>query len=407
MKTADLYQRTNREMLALSLAFLTIGGAHSAAAEPQGQKPVYEITLLSSLGGTSSRGNIINERGWVAGFSNLPGDAIRHATLWRSGNIVDLGTLGDPNSSNSNVPIAGLNNRGTIVGISQTALPEPAGEDWSCSIFFPPGMNTGVTCLGFVWESGEMEPVPTLGGNNGFATGVNSRGQITGWAENDVEDPDCVAPQVFQFRGFVWDPGKDRFTELPPFPGDKVSTGNAINERGQVVGISGICDDAVGKFSALRAVMWDKGEVIDLGNLGGISWHTPWAINERGDVVGFSNPPGDDNGEFMAHAFLWTRHDGMQDLGTLPGDLFSQANGINARGQIVGVSFGGSDGLRAFLRENGDDEMTDLNTRVAPGFSGILLDARDINEQGQITGSAFDAATGETRAFVATPVGRF
>jgi probable HAF family extracellular repeat protein len=403
MKTADLYLRTNREMLALSLAFLTIGGAHSAAAEPQGQKPVYEITLLSSLGGTSSRGNSINELGWVSGFSNLPGDASRHATLWRNGTIVDLGTLGDPNS-NSSVPSAGMNNRGTIVGISQTAEPEPAGELWSCSVFFPAGMNTGLTCLGFVWESGEMQPVPTLGGNNGFATGVNSRGQITGWAENDVEDPTCVAPQVFQFRGFVWDPDSGELTELPPFPGDTSSTGNAINEQGQVVGISGICDDAVGKFSALRAVMWDKGEVIDLGNLGGVSWHTPWAINDRGDVVGFSNPPGDDNGEFIAHAFLWTKEDGMRDLETLPGDSFSQANGINARGQIVGVSFGGSDGFRAFLFEDGDEEMTDLNSLVAPGFSGVLRDARDINEQGQITGSAFDPSTGEIRPFVATPV---
>jgi probable HAF family extracellular repeat protein len=411
MKNADLCTGMNRRMLALLFVFLIFGAAYSAAADTteQGRQHLYEITLLPSLGGMSSRGNNINERGWVSGFSNLPGDAIRHATLWRNGNIVDLGTLGDPDSSNSNVPIAGLNNRGTVVGISQTAEPEPAGEDWSCSIFFPPGMNTGFTCLGFVWESGEMKPVPTLGGNNGFATGVNSRGQISGWAENDVEDSDCVAPQVFQFRGFVWEPGKDRLTELPPFPGDKVSTGNAINERGQVVGISGICDDAVGKFSAMRAVLWDKGEVIDLGNLGGISWHTPWAINERGDVVGFSNPPGDDNGEFIAHAFLWTRHDGMQDLGTLEerGHLFSQANGINARRQIVGVSFDDSpDGdFRAFLWH--DDEMTDLNTLVAPGFSGVLLDARDINEQGQITGSAFDAATGETRAFVATPVGRF
>jgi hypothetical protein len=50
--------------------------------------------------------------------------------------------------------------------------------------------------------------------------------------------------------------------------------------------------------------------------------------------------------------------------------------------------------------------MTDLNSLVEPGFSGVLRDARDINEQGQITGSAFDPSTGETRPFVATPVGR-
>jgi probable HAF family extracellular repeat protein len=300
-----------------------------------------------------------------------------------------------------------MNNRGTIVGISQTAEPEPEGEDWSCSIFFTEGTNTGLICRGFVWQEGELQPVPTLGGNNGFATVVNSRGQITGWAENDIRDPTCVAPQVFQFQGFIWEPDKDRLTTLPPFGDDTSSTGNAINEKGQVAGISGICDDAVGKFSALHAVMWDQGKVIDLGDLGGVSWHTPWDINNRSDVVGFSNPPpgpDDDEGDFIAHAFLWTKEDGMRDLGTLSGDSFSQAQGINDRGEVVGVSSGGPDGVRAFLWVKGkDDELVDLNT-LAPDFGGVLLDARDINEQGQITGSATDPATGETRAFVATPV---
>jgi probable HAF family extracellular repeat protein len=393
-----------RVALALSLTCLAGGAARGAGPETpqQARNTVYEITLLPSLGGTNSRGNVINERGWVSGYSNLQGDALRHATLWRDGEVIDLGALGGP-TVNSNVPIGGLNNRGTIVGISQTGDPEPEGELWSCSIFFPAGMNTGLTCLGFIGESGTMRPVPTLGGNNGFATAVNSRGQVTGWAENDVRDPTCVAPQVFQFRGFVWDPDKDELLELTPFPGDTSSTGNAINERGQVVGISGICDDAVGKFSARHAVLWDHGEVIDLGNLGGISWHTPWAINERGDVVGFSNPPGDDDGGFIAHAFLWTKKNGMRDLGTLPSHQFSQANGINSRRQVVGVSFDGAGDFRAFLWEGG--EMTDLNDLAGPGFTGVLRDARDVNEQGQITGSAVDPVTGETRAFVATPVG--
>ena len=46
------------------------------------QAPQYNVSNLDALGGTNSRGDSINNRGWVAGFSNLPGDQSRHATLW-------------------------------------------------------------------------------------------------------------------------------------------------------------------------------------------------------------------------------------------------------------------------------------------------------------------------------------
>src|SRR5690348_15456109 len=62
--------------------------------------PQYEITAFtSSLGGTVSRGTAINNLSLVAGFSSLPGNQTRHAALWRDGSILDLGTLGGPNSS--------------------------------------------------------------------------------------------------------------------------------------------------------------------------------------------------------------------------------------------------------------------------------------------------------------------
>lgn len=85
-----------------------------------------------------------------------------------------------------------------------------------------------------------MRPLPTLGGTNGFATGTNNKGQIVGWAENTVHDPTCVAPQVLQFRAVAWGPKEGQIRELPPLPGDTVSAATALNDRGQVVGISGI-----------------------------------------------------------------------------------------------------------------------------------------------------------------------
>ena len=356
--------------------------------------PAYEVvTYASSLGGTASRGNGINARGWIAGFSNLA-DGTRHAALWRDGAITDLGTLGGPHSS---VAWPGISSNGMVVGIAQTATPDPLGESWSCAVFFP--TFTGHTCLGFVWQDGVMTPLPTLGGNNGYAAAVNSRGQVVGWAETTVQDPTCDAPQLLQFRAVLWEPKRGTTTELPPLPGDSASAATAINQRGQVVGISGECDQAVGRFTARHAVLWDRGTAAELPNLGGQSWHTPTAINESGDVVGFSNPPGDANGEFIAHAFLWTRKDGIRDLGTLPGDAISQAQGVNARGQVVGVSCGDA-GCRAFLWEDG--VMWDLNALVTPAFDGTLVSARDVNDAGRITGDALEQSTGAVVPYVAT-----
>jgi probable HAF family extracellular repeat protein len=386
--------------LAAGAAGLPAGAtpAGDVAASRNSPQTRYRVTNLPGLGGTSSTGNSLNNRGWAAGFSNLPGDGTTHATLWRGGHALDLDTLGGPNS---NVAWPVKNNRGLISGIAETAATDPLGENWSCSAFFP--TVTHHTCLGFVWEGGTMRSLPTFGGGNGFATGTNNRGQVVGWAENTVHDPTCVAPQVLQFRAALWGPGRNQLQELPPLAGDSVSSATAINDRGQVVGISGICDRAVGRFSAIHAVLWENGRATSLGDLGQQAWNTAMAINQRGDVVGFANVAGGATpGSFRAHAFLWTRHDGIRDLGTLPGDVLSEALGINERGQVVGTSCtAGFASCRAFLWEDG--VMTDLNTLVAAGYSGSLLFANDINDLGEITGGAFDAGSGESPAFLATP----
>ncbi len=358
----------------------------------------YRVTNLPSLGGTVSRGNSIDDRGWVAGYSNLAGNQSRHATLWLKGSVIDLGTLGGPNSS---VAWSVKNNRGILAGIAQTATPDPLGENWSCSAFFPAATATGYICLGFVWEDGVMRALPTLGGNNGFATGANNRGQVVGWAENTVHDPTCVPPQVLQFRAVVWGPGNGQIQELPPLPGDTSGAATAINDRGQVVGISGTCDQAVGRFTAAHAVLWDTGTVTDIGNLGGTTWNTPMAINQSGDVVGFASQPGDDPDNPQLRAFLWTRRGGIQNLGTLPGDVYSEAHGINEQRQVVGTSCDAGGNCRAFVWEDG--VMKDLNALVAPGYTGVLTTAQDINDRGEITGRAFVASTGERPAFLAIP----
>ena len=191
--------------------------------------------------------------------------------------------------------------------------------------------------------------------------------------------------------------------ELQPYPGDSTSAATAINERGQVVGISGECDQAVGRFSARRSVIWEHGRVDTLPTLGGTTWHTPMDINERGDVAGFSNPPsaGDLAGDFGANAFFWARGSAtVQRIRPLEGNVASQAHGINDRRQVVGVSFGGAPGLRAFLWQN--DTLYNLNDLVDIK-PNVLLAAQHINDAGQITGRVQVASTNEVLAFIATP----
>ncbi len=381
---------------AAMLAGVACGGDF---ATPQ-QSPTtrYQVTNLASLGGTISRGNSVNNRSWVAGYSNLAGNHNRHASLWLNGSLLDLGTLGGPNSS---VAWPVKNDIGLIAGITQTDTPDPLGENWSCAAFFPGATATGPTCLGFVWRSGVMSALPTLGGNNGFATGANNHGQVVGWAENTVHDPTCVPPQVLQFRAVVWTADGNQINELPPLPGDTSGAATAINDKGQVVGISGTCDQAVGRFTAAHAVLWENGSVTNIGDLGGTSWNTPMAINQQGDVVGFAGQPGDDPDNPQLHAFLWTRHDGIKDLGALPGDVYAEAHGINERRQVVGISCDAAGSCRAFLWQNG--VMSDLNTLVQPGYADVLTTAQDINDLGEIAGRAFDPATGARPAFLAVP----
>jgi len=364
----------------------------------------YQVSNLATLGGTSSGGNSINNQTWVAGYSRLAGNQSRHATLWRNGSLLDLGTLGGPNSSVTwNVKDTG----GVIVGISQTATPEPLGEYWSSAAFYGPPYNIGFINLGFVWEQNQVRGLPTFpGGNNGFATGANNLRQVIGWAENGVHDGACVSPQLLQFRPAMWTLGPpDQIQDLPLIPGDTSGAATAINDNGQIVGISGICDQAVGRHTARHAVLWENGGVTDLGNLGAQWWNTPTAINQRGDVVGFDGDPAFVEGDIV-HAFMWTREDGIRHLkplqGRSPKHVDSEAYGINQARQVVGISCDANFiDCRAVIWDHGNTP-TDLN-ELKGSYSARLESAKDINDNGEITGRAIDG-NGVRTAYLAIPL---
>lgn len=348
----------------------------------------YQFTVLGTLGGTFSYADGINNRRWATGAAALSGDATQHAVLWKNGGSThDLGTLGGPNSI---IGFAVKANSGLISGVSDVTAYDPLGENFC-------GNNVPNACLGFAWKNGSMSALPTLGGNNGEAAGVNDRGQLVGWAESSTHDSSCIAPQVLDWFGVIWEPKHNKTTELPPFPGDAISGALGINARGDAVGGSGLCGP-VSFAVSVHAVLWRGKKVTNLGSFGGSVNNIAIGINASGEVVGQSDLPGDST----AHAFSW-RKGTMTDLGTLPGDTSSVAFDINSRGQIVGQSCDASGNCRAVLWYKG--QIVDLNMYLPPSSSLALMVANGINDNGEIAGQAFDSSSGDLPAFVAVPCG--
>jgi probable HAF family extracellular repeat protein len=368
--------------IAIALLAALVGPARLAAQEHQEHNkklPRYRVVDLGTLGGTFSDAFGINNKGWVDGVAALA-DGTSHAVLWRKGGKTDLGTLGGPNSStftNSSV-----NERGEIVGAAESSAPDALGEN-----FFLCGFNDGLLCLPFLWQKGEMRPLPTLGGNNGLAFAINDRGDVAGTSENATLDPTCTAPQVLQFKPVIWERGQIR--ELPTVSGDPDGVAFAINDRGQAVGVSADC-----KLTPGHALLWHDGKVSDMGTLGGLAL-APSDINNHGQVVGTAFDNNNNN-----RAFLWQNGVAI-DLGTLPGDVMAHANAIDDKGQVIGQSVPPNSLPRGFIWQNG--VMTDLNTLISANSNLYLFDPQDINSRGEIVGEAIEKNTGAFLSFFAMP----
>jgi probable HAF family extracellular repeat protein len=378
------------------LSTLTIPVQLVQAQQKIQQPPTYYVFNLGAALGGAPEPVGINNLGWISGGAVLASGTTEHAEAW-IGVPLDLGTLGGPNSE---VVWPNHSTHGEIVGIAETADKNPLGEAWSCSAFF--FGPDGYICRGFAWQDGVMTELPTLGGYDGYAAGVNNKGQVVGWAENTFHDPTCnnspPFQQFLQFEAVIWGPRLNQMTQLPPLAPDPDSAATAINDKGQVVGISGLCSNAVGGASAEHALLWENGVPTDLGNIGGKAWNTPVAINNEGQVVGFANTSGDENAPLAPTAFIWTSATGMVPIPPLAPDTTDIAYDINNKGQVVGVS----NFSRAFLFQN--NQINDLNALVLQPTTLYLEIAQGINDSGEITGTALDTNTGLQVGFLAVPV---
>ncbi len=115
-------------------------------------------------------------------------------------------------------------------------------------------------------------------------------------------------------------------------------------------------------------------DVIVLETLGG-QINDPKAINNVGQVVG-----GLDVGVHgRKHAFIWSESEGIRDLGTL-GGLESDALDINDNGEVVGTAMDPNGIYNGFLW-TAESGMTNLGT-----FGGVGCSIYGINNSGQMIG---------------------
>ena len=121
-------------------------------------------------------------------------------------------------------------------------------------------------------------------------------------------------------------------TDLGTLDGQGDSYAHGINSSGQVAGST----VTSGQESNIRAFLYSRGLMKQLGTLGGIRSEAS-ALNDAGQVVGHSTIAGSSSAQEM-NAFLY--QDGvMTSLGTLPQDTGSFGFNINNSGQVVGASY--------------------------------------------------------------------
>lgn len=168
------------------------------------------------------------------------------------------------------------------------------------------------------------------------------------------------------FRAVLWDGAP---ISLGALPGDTQSLACAINDAGQVVGISY-------NYGELQphAFSWAAGAMTPLGNF------APRDLNSAGVVVG-RRTFFDAAGLLLEQACRWDAGT-LSDLGTL-GGANSEAFSINTTGTIAGQSqLADNLTIRACVWVNGQPH--DLGA-IAPGATA-RSSAADINDSGRIAG---------------------
>lgn len=248
----------------------------------------------------------------------------------------------------------------------------PGAPQWPVAITRT-GVVAGVTTVdgvqrAFRWRDGRTEVMPVVA-TYLHVVDVNDRGQVVGNTSSAGPEPGY---------GFLWDVDGAVLRIGGP---DESITAAGINAHGVVAGTRD-------RYSRSRAVIWRDGVVTDLGALGAgaVSVSDEDAINDRGEVVGVSFVGTPDAG-VLARGFVW-RDGAMSELPGPPRAHVS-ARGITESGDVLGSvddpdgrdgTVVWEDGVLRFVYTSTDPER-----RLHPS---------DLNEKGVVVGRVERRGTG-------------
>jgi len=275
------------------------------------------------------------------------------AFIWQYGVMSALPMLKDAKGvAGHNATAKAINLSGQVAGLAENTT-----TDSTCPAYNPSSTSLQFQTYQFkpvVWNDGEIQPLPTSGTDasgkafndpDGVVFRINDRGQAVG-ATGTCSGYTPFLTYLNSLHATLWEDGF--LIDLGNLGGVAPGLGNFaydINRSGHVVGTSGTSD---GSF---HAFFWSpQTRIQDLGTVEGDVGSAGLAINDKGDIGGVSFPA-DPNAS--PRAFVRPEGGTMVDLNTLiPANselfLFSVCS-INSRGEIIGLAFDAQGNFHGYL----------------------------------------------------------
>ena len=359
----------------------------------------YFVQLLDDLPEQFANPTVrdINASGQLAGRSDADeGVRIDQAVFWDvDGSITNL----DDNNQEIYSEGFGINDAGDVAGHFNERI--AIWVNGQRSYIYN---SQGSTIFG---EARDINNNGTIVGTNGFFQQNGVQGSLERLIPSEAVDPNAVneLDQVTgnsgsrsssqNVRAVTWINGA--ITLLPVTPDVVESFAKDINDGGSVVG-----EVHSGDFLVTRAVMWQGGVMVELGNLGGTRASAE-GINNRGQVVGRSN----------GRPFVW-QNGVMTDLYPIVEGLCTTAlpctagaTVINDAGVIAGsYHFPGTPGTPDFRGTTRAFKITPLSSGVAGDINNdglvntadLLIGMRILS--GQITATPDQISRGDVAPLV-------